>query len=559
MEDNLSDLREILKKVYPLNMFTDEQRDSIAAKVPRESFQEGQVIYTEDDKAVSLNLILTGRVRLLLPLDRANPIEGETNFGELESGDLFGLEAIEEDSTYLTDARAMTDVTIARFDLEFLDSLFEENSIPYLPLKTMLASLRLFLEVDPSWRNPEEAVIFFGRRHPLFLIVRIAIPVLIFIVSLGVLITLILAQISGVTLVGVFAGIVALFSGLWTIWNYVDWSNDYSILTNQRAVVQEKVILLYDSRQETPLDAILATSVDSSQLGRIFGYGDVILKTYTGNLILPNLPMWDSVRMMVDYRRMRAREASIQAEKKTMEKMVSQRLKFEPTPPPQPKVEPDEEKRASLGELLANLFRMRSEKNGVITYHTHWFILVIRTFLPLLTILGLFSLIVLRMMGVFFFLDSLAFWLVMGFAFLVAGFWLWYRFTDWYNDIYVVSDEQIIDIYKKPLGQEEKRMAPLKSIQSVEFERLGLIGLVMNYGTVYIRIGDTRFTFDRVYNPSEVQRDLFRRIAAQANREQRDQAEAERQRILDLLEAYHTVTQRAAQNDTAKNTGNPAQ
>ena len=85
-------------------------------------------------------------------------------------------------------------------------------------------------------------------------------------------------------------------------------------------------------------------------------------------------------------------------------------------------------------------------------------------------------------------------------------------------------------------------MAPLKSIQSVEFERLGFIGLVLNYGTVYIRIGDTRFSFDNVYNPSEVQRDLFRRIASQANRDRRREADAERQRILDVLEAYHEVT-----------------
>ncbi len=98
-----------------------------------------------------------------------------------------------------------------------------------------------------------------------------------------------------------------------------------------------------------------------------------------------------------------------------------------------------------------------------------------------------------------------------------------------------------MDIYKRPLGQEEKRVAPLKAIQSVEYERLGILGLFLNYGTVFIRIGDTRFTFDEVYNPSEVQRDLFRRIAAQTDRDRRKEAEAERQRILDVLEAYHEV------------------
>jgi hypothetical protein len=151
------------------------------------------------------------------------------------------------------------------------------------------------------------------------------------------------------------------------------------------------------------------------------------------------------------------------------------------------------------------------------------------------------ALVVIRLMGILKFIGDLAFWPIWLVLLLVTGFWLWYQYADWANDIYVVSDEQIVDVYKKPLGQEEKRVAPLKSIQSVEYERLGLIGLILNFGTVFARIGDTRFTFDNVYNPSEVQRDLFHRIAAQTNRERRKEGEAERQRMLDVLEAYHEV------------------
>ena len=133
-------------------------------------------------------------------------------------------------------------------------------------------------------------------------------------------------------------------------------------------------------------------------------------------------------------------------------------------------------------------------------------------------------------------------------------FWLWYRYEDWANDKYIVSDEQIVDVYKKPLGAEEKRVAPLKSIQSVEYERLGIIPVVFYCGSLSNRIGDTRFTFDEVYNPSEVQRDLFRRIAAQANRERRKESDTERQRILDVLEAYHEVVgkQQPAQTPSPK-------
>jgi hypothetical protein len=83
----------------------------------------------------------------------------------------------------------------------------------------------------------------------------------------------------------------------------------------------------------------------------------------------------------------------------------------------------------------------------------------------------------------------------------------------------MVTDEQILDVYRKPLAREERRVAPLRSIQSIEFERLGIIGLLLNFGTVYIRVGDTQLTFDQVFNPSEVQRELFNRIATREYRE----------------------------------------
>jgi hypothetical protein len=339
----------------------------------------------------------------------------------------------------------------------------------------------------------------------------------------------------------VFAGLMAIGGAGWSLWNYIDWTNDYSILTNQRAIFQERVVALYDSRQETPLDAILQTSVDTSQVGRIIGYGDVVMKTYTGTLVYSRVPHWEEVRSLVDDRRARARDAGIQADRQTLQNLVRQKLRMLPPMQPPAKNAKPEEGHFSLSLYLANLLQMRSEKAGVITYRTHWFILIKGMFLPVLALVVLLALTVLRWLGILTFLSTAAFWPVMMILYALNGFWLWYRYEDWANDKYIVSDEQIVDVYKKPLGQEEKRIAPLKSIQSVEFERLGITGLIFNFGTVYIRIGDTRFTFDNVYNPSEVQRDLFHRKVSQENKERRRAADADRQRILEVLEAYHEV------------------
>ncbi len=548
MDDQSARILSVINKTYPLKLFTDEQREKIAAEAEVTEIEEGKFIYREHDEAVTLNLILSGEVHLYWLVDPDDEEAGEISLGNLEPGDVFGLEALEDERKYSEFAVALSAVRIVRFSLEFLDPYFEENPLPLRVLMLMLSSSKLFYKVDLPWLNPDESVIYMARRNSVFMVYRLILPLIVFGIGIVVLLFLIVLNLAGTTLVGIIAGCVALIGGLWSIWNYVDWTNDYAILTNQRAVFQERVVLLYDSRLETPLDAILATSLDSSQLGRILGYGNVVMKTYTGTLLFPDIAQWDTVRMLVDDRRMRARETNLQQEKHTIQTMVRQRLNPTPPAPGVQQIVKQETPKTTLGERLANFFRMRYEKNGVITYRTHWSILLGKIFLPGLIMLGIVVLTVLRILGQFSFLSGLAFWPVWFILVLVDGFWLWYRFEDWVNDQYIVSDEQIVDVYKKPLGQEEKRVAPLKSIQSVEFERLGILGLVLNYGTVYIRIGDARFSFDNVYNPSEVQRDLFRRIAAQADHDRKREADAERQRILDVLEAYHEVTRNTPPN-----------
>lgn len=318
MDDQSARILSVLNKTYPLKLFTDQQREEIAARAVVDEIEEGKIIYHEHDEATTLNLILSGEVHLFWMVDEEDEEAGEIGLGSLEPGDVFGLEALEEDSTYAENAIALSLVRIVRFSLEFLDPYFEENVLPYKVLRLMLSSLRLFYKVDLPWLDPDEAIIFMARRNSVFLVYRLILPLFVFGIGISVLLFLIAMNPAGVILIGIGAGLVALIGGLWSIWNYVDWTNDYSILTNQRAVFQERVVLLYDSRLETPLDAILATSLDSSQIGRILGYGDVVMKTYTGTLLFPNLAQWDTVRMLVDDRRMRARESSLQEEKQTI-------------------------------------------------------------------------------------------------------------------------------------------------------------------------------------------------------------------------------------------------
>ena len=193
-------------------------------------------------------------------------------------------------------------------------------------------------------------------------------------------------------------------------------------------------------------------------------------------------------------------------------------------------------------EWLSSKFQMRTEAGGILTYRTHWYLLLSRTWLQGSLIAGLIILLAVQLTEHSLPLQDGTFITVLATMLLIFSLGWLYGYLDWRNDCYIITADQIIDINKKPLGREEKRAAALKNIQSVEYKRIGLTGLLLNYGTVYVRIGDEEFTFDNVYDPSEVQRELFNRIQRCKHKEKQAETENERQRILDWIEAYHRAT-----------------
>lgn len=544
----MSEALDALNKVYPFRLLPDEQKDWLAQRARLIDLPAEKVIYTEGDPATMLYLILNGEVELTR--GEVDDEEGLEPLGVLQAGDLFGLELFDEHGNSRTNAVTLSSTRMLTLQEDDLFTAVQKTPLLYVPLRQMMHGFMLGLRVNLPWREPDEAVIYMARRHPVFLWVRLLPPLFIFLVSMLVLVYLITADLPGTILLGIGMGVAALLSGFWAIWNGVDWSNDYSIITNRRVAWQERVVLLYDSRQEAPLQTVLANTTDTSQMGRILGYGNVVLKTFTGTIILPNISQPAIVSLLLQERRGLMQVWQRHEDLKHIKQMVRNRINPPPPPPPEPPPPPaaegeeeleDEERPSRTAERIANLLRMRTEENGIITYRQHWLVLLRQIFFPLVLIIGLIVLVVLGAFRVVTLLSVgalAALGLGVG---LILLFWLWYQYEDWANDKYILTDEQLVDVYKKPLGEEEKRTAPLKNIQSVEYERLGIISLILNFGTVFIRIGDTQFTFDNVYNPSDVQREITRRMEALANREKQKEQTAVREGVLDMIQAYDEI------------------
>ena len=540
MQVERGDVLEILRASHIFHSLTNEQLSTIVDQVEAFLYAEKQVIFEQDGLSDSFYFILSGRV------DLVRRRRDEEDQVVLESHDYFGEEVLADNpGPRLATATARTNVILLRLTADAMEDF--RKSFPKLdgPFRLILESYTLAMNTRMPWRGPREIVHYIARHHPIFLFLRLVLPTLFALITVGASTFLEVVLYPGATIPLVILLLVLLGNAAWFAWVIIDFYNDYSVVTNRRVAFLSKMLLIYDSRQEVPLDAVLADDVRTSQVGRIIGYGDIVVRTYTGEIILARLARPQLIINLINEMRDRARASRRQARLETIDHTIRRRIGLPDTPPPS-KDESDprraSQKPGKLGQFLSDLFMLRVERDGAIQYRTHWVILLKKTGLPALLTLLVVLFLLLSLLGILPFAPVTAL-IVFVALFPVVGLWLLYQFVDWRNDRYIITRDMIVDLYKKPLGTEQKRSAPLKNILSIDFERIGLIGLILNFGTVYVRVGDSTLTFDNVMAPSEVQRELFQRFMEFKQREEDRADQTMNEQLADWIEHYHRLIQ----------------
>jgi hypothetical protein len=354
----------------------------------------------------------------------------------------------------------------------------------------------------------------------------------------------------------------------WIIWLVIDWGNDYYIVTNQRVVWLEKVIGIYDSRQESPLSTVLSVGIEANPLGRALDYGNVIVRTFVGRIPFSHVNHPHQAARMIEEYWQRTREAAVGLEKEAMKDAIRKRLGI--PIPPRPKTDtvsapPPSPKTSNLLRLLgANTLKLRYESGDTVTYRKHWVVLIMEAWMPVLGMLAVIVLFFQRLYQlvrtpgeVFISFNggiSVDAWAGALLILLVVLFgWFVYRVLDWSNDKFEVTPEQIIDLDKKPFGTETRNAAQLENILGTEYRRIGLLGNIFNYGTVYITVGGTKLAFEDVMDPAAVQSDINRRRAARADKKKQAEVTAERERMAEWLATYHKSAQEFVDEENKKN------
>jgi hypothetical protein len=204
--------------------------------------------------------------------------------------------------------------------------------------------------------------------------------------------------------------------------------------------------------------------------------------------------------------------------------------------------------------LGSESLKLRYETGDTVIYRKHWVVLILDAWISVLAAFSTLMMFVSRLVQLAFLPEEVFISFTGGvsvdawaMAYLIAFFpfalWFAYQVMDWSNDKFEVTNDQIIDIDRKPFSTETRNAAPLEGIMSTQYERKGLLGNLFNFGTVIVTVGGTKMAFEDVMDPATVQSDIDRRRMARNAKKQEGAVAAERDRMAEWLATYHRASQ----------------
>lgn len=395
-----------------------------------------------------------------------------------------------------------------------------------------------------AWQEEGERVTRLERRHP-WAFLRSLLGPLLFALFATAAITYVQAgwQFS----FGVVVGSMA-----WVTWQWLEWRNDLLVLTTRRVSHTERRLPFYTRQESANLERVQDVTIERHGIpAALFGFGHLTVQTAgaTGQIYFTFCPHPDG--MKDDVLRGVRRQASLQraTQRHRLERQLREQFGYEELGPQVEAASPAttsalavpahpmDEAAMRLSQMITGGFpALRSQQGDVIVWRKHWAVLLGAMIWPVGVALMLGTLPAL--------LDlSPERGLYLG-ASAVLFFWLWWQWENWRNDLYVLTQDRIMELRRLPFGlRSTQREGHLLNIQNVTYEVPGLFASLLNYGHVIIETAGQvgNFQFAAVYDPAGIQADVFRYVDACRNEREARQRYAQSQEFTDLLAAYESM------------------
>lgn len=438
-----------------------------------------------------------------------------------------------------------------------------------------------------KWQEEDEVLWHDDHRHWIVLARSLLVPA---ISTTAIFVLRLILRNIGINLTLLTAGLVSAALAIpLIVWYVVDYLNDYFVVTSLRVTAREQVVLVYERRIEAPLDQVQDTTLRTGFWGSILHYGDLKIKTAsaTSQILFDHLPNPETVQARISEQRRRLLAERLAEQRESLRMQLVKELRLglvsqapEFTLPPglklpvrltwwqqwlltllkivrflflpfefvilrplrwvlaifaQRRLNPRNLNRDFGGGLLASWW-VTPEKT---VWRKHWLILLQRVWQPFAAWLVVSTVLAVTLRA----LLPLP-WLLPAVLWLPATAWLWWKYEDWANDLYIVTNEKVIDIEAKPFGFSiQRREAGLDRIQNATTVVPSFWATALNFGNVAIKTAaaDEGFTFDLVADPHKVQREIMRRLIAYRNSRQQREAAVQRTQQAYILGVYHEL------------------
>ncbi len=305
-------------------------------------------------------------------------------------------------------------------------------------------------KTDFSGRQEGERIEIFVRSHLLYLLWRLLPPALLFAAALALEVVL-LDRFPTLSGVWIFSSLWLVFLPvLWLVWRFALWYYDYFIVTDRRVIDFVRRPFTSETRNETQLGRIQdARVVFPNSVALALNIGHVIVQTagMTGQLEFRYAPRphWLHARLL----ELSASQQGPRAESGSLGQLIGALRSALDAPPPgattgsapgtsdpaarRPPSSPSQSRR--LRDLV---FVRVAPVAHPRTWRKHWLFLLKAAFRPAVVLALAIGLLILVP-------NQMARVVAMGLLFVGALYLAW-QTSDWYNDVYIVTDDRIIDV-----------------------------------------------------------------------------------------------------------------
>lgn len=546
-----------LRRFRIFDSLTDEELAEYLDLFHEEFRPRNENIFREGAEGDRFYLIESGQ----FSIHRSLPEGGEQFLGYYSTGEFFGELSLLRDTPRTATVDVVTQASLIYVEkADFLQLLADEPSVRE-EIEIVGAAREKRARMKFPSKRDDEAILFMGHRHIVWLLVRtgpagLLIPVWLVLVMLT-------NSIGGLPLwahllfLGAFLGI--------NLWFTLDWLNDWFVVTSKRVVHTEKVILFFEREIEAPLEKITnVTSEVRGLIGNFLNLGDITIHTAAGGgrIEFEEMYRFREIRDIIQMELQRVQERGRLDEISRMRQSIRDALRNEfedkhAPPPPQRETGISVRERSGvLQQLFGGMSLIpptRIQHGNEIIWRKHILVLYFHIFWPILFFIIFTPLAILLVYGGLVGVNAplpLSWSLiisVLGLTLILI--WFWYQYRDWENDIYMLTPDRIVDSIRKPFWlQERVRVATLAQVQNVTFERKNIIENVFNFGTVTVQTAgaDGNLIFTYVPNPREVHARITEMLAHFKARQGQLEREQRKREFLDWFGEYNRLMREGA-------------